>query len=77
MTATPSQPFNCDEKGALLIAYAQATRVYSQAVADLTRVVGAIAHSDFEVLKRKVAAAREQSEEARQRLEEHVRKHFC
>ena len=77
MTATPPQRFNCDEKGALLIAYAQATRVYSQAVADLTRAIGTIAHSDFELLKRKVAAAREQAEETRQRLEGHVRKHFC
>ncbi len=68
---------NCDEKGALLIAYAQATRAYSQAVSDLTRAVGAVENSEYEVLKRRVVAAREQSEEARERLEEHVRKHLC
>ena len=73
---TPER-INCDEKGALLFAYAHATRAYSQAVADLTRAVGTIAHSDYELLKRKVVAARELSEQARQRLEEHVRKHFC
>jgi len=71
-----SERSNCDEKGALLIAYAQATRAYSQAVADLTRAVGAISYSDYEMLKRRAVEARDLSE-CRQRLVEHVQKHYC
>ena len=72
-----SERSNCDEKGALLIAYAQATRAYSQAVAELTRAVGAISSADYEMLKRKAVEAREFSEQCRQRLLDHVQKHYC
>jgi hypothetical protein len=68
---------NCDEKGTLLIAYAQAARAYSQAVADLTRAVGMISEAEYELLKRKAVEARELSDGCRQRLEQHVDEHCC
>ena len=64
----------CEERKALLIAYEAATRRYSQAVWELTRAAGATV---YESMKAKVAEARQQSEEARERLAEHVQKHNC
>jgi hypothetical protein len=36
-----------------------------------------MAYCDYELLKRKVAAARQVSEAARQRLREHIQNHYC
>jgi len=67
----------CEERKALLMAYESATRIYSQAVWELTRAVGSTAYDEYELMKTKVAEARERSEQARERLAEHVRKHNC
>jgi len=67
----------CDEKAALMAAYQKAAVVYSEAVADLSRAVGSVLHAEYELIQRKVAAARKLSEKARNRLHDHERQHNC
>ncbi len=72
-----SDASKCDEKGALLFAYAHATRAHTQAVADLTRAVGAMSTTDYELLKRKATQARELAEHCRLQLKAHIQAHCC
>lgn len=67
----------CGTKTALLTAYEQASREYSEAVTALARAVGAALNSDYELLRRKVALARAASQQARTRLKDHVDEHNC
>ena len=67
----------CNEKATLLMAYEQATRAYSEALGELTRAIGAAAYSECQLLKRKVAVARDGSEAARELLERHLKEHEC
>jgi NADP-dependent 3-hydroxy acid dehydrogenase YdfG len=68
---------NCEEKLALMRAYAKATRAYSQAVAQLGRAVGAVIYAEYEVVQRHARIARDRADEARLRLDEHIRQHKC
>ncbi len=68
---------SCDVKASLLTVYARATQTYSKGVADLSRAVGTILYSEYELLKIRVAIAREGSESARQQLQDHIREHCC
>ena len=67
----------CDKKAVLLLAWMQATRAYSQAVANLSHAVGAGLYADYALDQRKAATLRDSAHEARQRLEEHERQHHC
>jgi hypothetical protein len=61
----------CNEKAALLAAYQRAAEEYTRAVAELGRAVGAVLHSEYELVQRRVAKARELSRQAHTKLEEH------
>ncbi|PYS19088.1 MAG: hypothetical protein DMG17_03840 [Acidobacteria bacterium] len=67
----------CEEKAALMVDYQKAITAYSEAVADLSRAIGAVLHAEYELIQRKVAAARKLSEEARDRLQDHENQHNC
>jgi hypothetical protein len=67
----------CDEKTALLMAWMQATKAYSEAVANLSHAVGVIFSDDYEWVQRKAATLRRAAEQARERLQEHQRQHNC
>ncbi len=58
-------------------AYEKAVTVYCQRVAELSQAVGAVLHAEYELIQRKVAAARKISEESRTRLIDHEREHNC
>jgi hypothetical protein len=67
----------CEEKAALMMAYQTAVTVYSQAVADLSRAVDGALYGEWDLLQRNRAAARQLSEDARNRLEQHQLQHSC
>ena len=67
----------CEEKAELMMAYEKAVTAYSEAVADLSRAIGAVLHAEYELIQRKVAAARKLSEGARCRLQDHKNQHNC
>ena len=67
---------SCKEKRVLMLAYQNATEIYSRTVAHLTKGVGAL-YGEYELLDGKVKSARIASLEAREHLTRHVTQHHC
>ena len=67
----------CDEKLWLFAVYQKSTGFYSQLVSELASVSGSAIHSEFELLDKKVKAARQRTREARERYEQHRAAHHC
>jgi len=67
----------CDEKRKHLDVYQQATRKYSDAVAELGRMIGVSTKDDYQALYRMTEAMRVDAAEAKEQLERHVTDHHC
>jgi hypothetical protein len=67
----------CQDKERLLTACATAADIYKRGVSDLIAAVGAIGHTEFEFLSRRVARARQSVRQAREQLNKHTTEHGC
>jgi hypothetical protein len=67
----------CQEKERLLNACATAADIYNRGVSDLIAAVGAMAHTEFEFLSRRVGRARQSARKSRERLNKHTADHGC
>ena len=67
----------CEEKSALLQAYNDATRWFSDRVAALNAKIGVTPKHEYDTLERDVEDARLASEQARIAYERHVADHGC
>jgi len=54
-----------------------ASSIYFRVVSELSRAAGLVAHTEFELLRRRVESAREICRVANERLKEHSEKHGC
>jgi len=74
----PAQkPGVCSDKAALLAAYQQATRAYSESVANLRRIMGTSSRADYDAQFRMTEALRMDAGETLRDLEKHVADHGC
>jgi hypothetical protein len=67
----------CDEKARLTKEYNVATAKFSEAVAELQRMIGTSTRVKYERLQRASDEARVKSEQARLSLERHLAAHRC
>jgi hypothetical protein len=67
----------CDVKNSLLDCYKDATTAYSAAVKQLQKSIGILEPSAFEDLRKVAEDHRNQSEQARFDLGQHLRSHGC
>ena len=68
---------NCELKTELLVAYQQAATLYSKAVANLVKGVGAARRSEYDRIKIAAENARLAAEQARTDFEAHTLEHGC
>ena len=68
---------HCAEKDQLLLVYRLAADQYAAAVAELSRRIGTSSLDDYRILHEAAEAARIRSNEARERLEQHIAVHHC
>jgi hypothetical protein len=67
----------CSEKLRLVSAYERATRAYSDAVANLQRIMGTSSKVDYDAQYRMTEALRLDAMKAQEALQEHVGMHEC
>jgi hypothetical protein len=67
----------CEERAALVAAYERASKVYSDAVTNLSRRMGTSSKQEFEGLRRAAETARRASAEALRALDSHIAQHVC
>jgi len=68
---------NCEAKTQLVVAYQNASEIYSKAVADLTRAIGRVDRIEHEKLSLAAERARLVATEARADLDMHIFEHDC
>ena len=68
---------SCTGKTALLLAYSDSAREYSEAVTELHERIGAVPRKEYERMHRQTEDARLSVENARMVMEDHVRQHGC
>jgi hypothetical protein len=67
----------CPEKEHFVAAYQRATLLYSNAVAELQRIMGTLSKADYDAQYRMIEALRHDAMTAQKSLEEHVAAHSC
>jgi hypothetical protein len=67
----------CPEKARLIAEYQKTTQEYSEAVAQLQRIMGVSLKTDYEAQYRMTEALRHDSIKAREELEQHIAIHGC
>ena len=67
----------CDEKDRLLLEYRKVTDLYSAAVAELSRRICITSLDDYLQLHQAAERARMRSNEARDRVAQHLAEHHC
>ena len=67
----------CEEKVAFVGAYQKAAKTYSEAVAELQRIMGKSSKADYDSLYRMAEALRMDAVQAKEDLEAHTARHKC
>ena len=67
----------CDEKDRLVLDTAERQELYSAAVAELSRRIGITSLDDYLQLHQAAERARMRSNEARDRVAQHLAEHHC
>jgi hypothetical protein len=67
----------CSEKSKLVSAYERATRAYSDAVANLQRIMGTSPKADYDAQYRMTEALRLDAMKVQETLQKHVAMHGC
>jgi hypothetical protein len=68
---------SCEEKQRLLVAQNKAFDLYRRGASELAEAAGTMAHAEFELLAKRVRAARQSLMETRHQLNEHIAAHGC
>jgi hypothetical protein len=68
---------SCPTRTNLLLAWQNASQLYGQAVAELTRKIGVLSRSDYEELAVATEDARKSALDAQAELESHIAEHGC
>ncbi len=77
LRAVPVGFSSCNEKEHLLVAHKKAFDNYLRGVRELANAVGIMAHAEFEFLRNRVRAARQNLVEIREQLNDHTSTHGC
>jgi len=67
----------CEQRRRLFIAYQDATACYSGVLRQLVDAAATVTRTEFEILNRRVKAARKLCIDARDRLDKHNTEHQC
>jgi hypothetical protein len=77
LQAVAHSNLSCTERDMLSVTFQKAFEIYYQAVSELGKAAGVVAHTEFEFLRQRAKAKQSACDLDRERLQLHIAEHGC